>query len=46
LDKKLLNPERLKYLKWHREKFRNKVLKSKAEVDKIYKEEFDKKTSD
>ncbi len=46
LDKKLLNPERLKYLKWHREKFRNKALKSKAEVDKIYKEEFDKKTSD
>lgn len=46
LDKKLLNPERLKYLKWHREKFRNKTLKSKAEVDKIYKEEFDKKTSD
>lgn len=46
LDKKLLNPERLKYLKWHREKFRNKVLKSKAEFDKIYKEEFDKKTSD
>ena len=34
LDKKLLNPERLKYLKWHREKFRNKVLKSKAVVDK------------
>lgn len=46
LDKKLLNPERLKYLKWHRKKFRNKALKSKAEVDKIYKEEFDKKTSD
>ena len=46
LDKKLLNPERLKYLKWHREKFRNKALKSKAEVDKIYKEEFGKKASD
>ena len=46
LDKKLLNSERLKYLKWHRKKFRNKALKSKAKVDKIYKEKFDKKTSD
>ncbi len=45
LDKKLLNPERLKYLEWHRNKFKEKAKKSKADVDKLYKDEFDRKTS-
>lgn len=46
LDEKLLNPDRLKYLKWHRNKFKEKALKSKYDVEKLYKEEFEIKTSD
>ena len=42
LDKKLLNPDRLKYLEWHRNKFKEKALKCKEEVDNLYKDEIDK----
>ena len=45
LDKKILNPERLKYLEWHRNKFKEKAIKSKNDIDKFYNKEFNKKTS-
>ena len=44
LDKKILNPERLKYLEWHRNKFKEKAIKSKNDIDKFYNDEFNKKT--
>lgn len=34
LDDKLLTPERLHYLEWHRNKFKEKAEKSKAEYEK------------
>ena len=34
LDDKLLTPERLNYLEWHRKKFKEKAEKSKAEYEK------------
>ncbi len=34
LDDKLLTPERLYYLEWHRKKFKEKAEKSKAEYEK------------
>ena len=41
LDKEILNPERLKYLEWHRNKFKEKAIQSKQSYDKfmIEKEE-------
>lgn len=32
LDKKILTPERLKYLQWHRNKFKEKYLRDKNEI--------------
>ena len=34
LDDKLLTPERLYYLEWHRNEFKKKAEKSKAEYEK------------
>ena len=35
LDKELLTPERLKYLEWHRKKFKNKDDKDKLDYDEL-----------
>jgi len=38
LDKNILTPERLQYLEWHRNKFKEKAIKSKLEDEKILKD--------
>ena len=42
LDKKVLNPIRLEYLKWHHSKFKEKAAKSKIDYEKYLREQ-DKK---
>ena len=39
LDDNLLNEDRLKYLEWHRNKFKEKVEKNDKEHKRIIKEE-------